>query len=100
MEDPAAAARDELGHRVEGAWGGSPRPRRSREGLLVALFIVIAAGAIWWTVQRADEAAGGDPAARPVVVIPGDRTDRTSAAVRACISRADGDPDTIMACIR
>ena len=61
-EDPAAAAGDELGRRIGEEWGESPRRRRSREGLLLVLFIVLAAGAIWWTVQRADEAAGDDPA--------------------------------------
>lgn len=64
MEDPAADGRGQPGRRVGGAWNESPGRRRSREGLLVVLFIVLVAGAIWWTVQRADEAAADDPATR------------------------------------
>lgn len=64
MEDPAAAARERLGRRVDETWAESPRRARSRDGLLVVLFIVLAAGAIWWTVGRADDAAADDPATR------------------------------------
>lgn len=61
MEDPAAQARDELSIQAEEQWGGGTRRRRSREGLWVLLFIVLAAGAIWYTLQREDEQAGKDP---------------------------------------
>jgi hypothetical protein len=61
MEDPAARARDELSIQAEEQWGGGTRRRRSREGLWVLLFIVLAAGAIWYTLQREDEQAGKDP---------------------------------------
>ncbi len=61
MEDPAARAREQLSLQADEAWGRPPRRRRSRESLLIVLFIALAAGAIWWTVQREDEAAGKDP---------------------------------------
>lgn len=64
MEDPAATARRKLGLGTEIEWGESPRRRAGRDGLLVVLFIALAAGAVWWALQRADSAAADDPATR------------------------------------
>lgn len=65
MEDPAAEARREISIDPADRWAGDgpPRRRRPRDGLWVALFIVLAAAAIALTLQRQDRAAADDPRA-------------------------------------
>ncbi len=62
MEDPAAEARRRLGRDGDATWGESAARSVARDGLLVLLFVVLAAGGLWWGLQRADEAAADDPA--------------------------------------
>lgn len=66
MKDPAAEARRRLERQgdVGVEWERSRGSTAARDGLLVLLFVALAAGAIWWTVQREDAAAVRDPLTR------------------------------------
>lgn len=122
MEDPAGRAREDLAMRHDPAWD-RPRRRRPREGLLVILFIVLAAAAIWFTLQHEDDAAadanrvvpthvsattiGRDERSmrRPAPGEPGaaagtDAIPRTVENVVACVDAVGTDGAAIARCLR